>query len=615
MPTSQIIWSQITKKIAKLVAPPPKLSVSQWADNYRKLSSESSAEPGSWHTSKTPYQREIMDAVNDPKIEMIVVMSSAQVGKTEVINNIVGYHIHQDPAPMLIVQPTEKLAESWSTDRLTPMLRDSEIFKNLVKDPKSRDSGNKILYKRFPGGHITMAGSNSPSSLASRPVRIVLCDEVDRYPASSGSEGDPVNLAKKRATTFWNRKIILTSTPTIKYFSRIELAYLQSDQRRYYVPCKLCGEYQTLKWSQIRWPKDKPEEAHYVCEVNGCILHDNDKMSMLQRGKWISEAKGESNNIAGFHLSEIYSPWVTWARMTAEFLKAKMMPETLKTWVNTSLGETWEEGGDKVDETSLLSRKENWGNVVPNGVVIITAGVDVQNDRLEVEIVGWGVKEESWSLDYRVIYGDPARSEIWDDLDNILEQNIKHQSGINLRIASVCVDSGGHHTQAVYAYCKKRQLRRIFAIKGSSIAGKALVSRPSIANRMRVKLFSIGTDTAKEMIYSRLKITELGPGYCHFPINYDAEYFKQLTAEKIVTYYNKGFPTRKWEKPAGKRNEALDCRVYALAALYILNPNLELLANKMLEQTAKVEVKETKKKLSLNFIKPIRKTTSFVKNW
>lgn len=615
MPTSQIIWSQITKKIAKLVAPPPKLSVSQWADNYRKLSSESSAEPGSWHTSKTPYQREIMDAVNDPKIEMIVVMSSAQVGKTEVINNIVGYHIHQDPAPMLIVQPTEKLAESWSTDRLTPMLRDSEVFKNLVKEPKSRDSGNKILYKRFPGGHITMAGSNSPSSLASRPVRIVLCDEVDRYPASSGSEGDPVNLAKKRATTFWNRKIILTSTPTIKYFSRIELAYLQSDQRRYYVPCKLCGEYQTLKWPQVRWPKDKPEEAHYVCEVNGCILHDNDKMLMLQRGKWISEAKGESNNIAGFHISEIYSPWVTWARMTAEFLKAKMMPETLKTWVNTSLGETWEEGGDKVDETSLLSRKENWGNVVPNGVVIITAGVDVQNDRLEVEIVGWGVKEESWSLDYRVIYGDPARSEIWDDLDNILEQNIKHQSGINLRIASVCVDSGGHHTQAVYAYCKKRQLRRIFAIKGSSIAGKALVSRPSIANRMRVKLFSIGTDTAKEMIYSRLKITELGPGYCHFPINYDAEYFKQLTAEKIVTYYNKGFPTRKWEKPAGKRNEALDCRVYALAALYILNPNLELLANKMLEPTAKVEVKETKKKLSLNFIKPIRKTTSFVKNW
>ncbi|WP_342278598.1 phage terminase large subunit family protein [Candidatus Tisiphia endosymbiont of Myopa tessellatipennis] len=495
------------------------------------------------------------------------------------------------------------------------MLRDSEVFKNLVKEPKSRDSGNKILYKRFPGGHITMAGSNSPSSLASRPVRIVLCDEVDRYPASSGSEGDPVNLAKKRATTFWNRKIILTSTPTIKYFSRIELAYLQSDQRRYYVPCKLCGEYQTLKWPQVRWPKDKPEEAHYVCEVNGCILHDNDKMSMLQRGKWISEAKGESNNIAGFHISEIYSPWVTWSRMTAEFLKAKMMPETLKTWVNTSLGETWEEGGDKVDETSLLSRKENWGNVVPNGVVIITAGVDVQNDRLEVEIVGWGVKEESWSLDYRVIYGDPARSEIWDDLDNILEQNIKHQSGINLRIASVCVDSGGHHTQAVYAYCKKRQLRRIFAIKGSSIAGKALVSRPSIANRMRVKLFSIGTDTAKEMIYSRLKITELGPGYCHFPINYDAEYFKQLTAEKIVTYYNKGFPTRKWEKPAGKRNEALDCRVYALAALYILNPNLELLANKMLEPTAKVEVKETKKKLSLNFIKPIRKTTSFVKNW
>jgi phage terminase large subunit GpA-like protein len=227
--------------------------VSQWADRYRKLSSEASSEPGSWNTDKAPYQRAIMDALNEPKIEMIVVMSSAQVGKTEIINNIVGYHIHQDPAPMLVVQPTEKLAESWSTDRLTPMLRDSEVFKNLVKDPRSRDSGNKISYKKFPGGHITMAGSNSPSSLASRPVRLVLCDEVDRYPASAGAEGDPVNLAKKRATTFWNRKIVLTSTPTLKDLSRIEQAYLQSDQRRYYVPCKYCNEYQTLKWSQVKW--------------------------------------------------------------------------------------------------------------------------------------------------------------------------------------------------------------------------------------------------------------------------------------------------------------------------------------------------------------------------
>ncbi|MFY9589548.1 phage terminase large subunit family protein [Rickettsia endosymbiont of Halotydeus destructor] len=602
----------IIQKTVKIVKPPPKLTVSQWADRYRKLSSEASSEPGSWNTNKAPYQRAIMDALNDSRIEMIVVMSSAQVGKTEIINNIVGYHIHQDPAPMLVVQPTEKLAESWSTDRLSPMLRDSEVFRNLVKDPRSRDSGNKILYKKFPGGHITMAGSNSPSSLASRPVRIVLCDEVDRYPASAGAEGDPVNLAKKRATTFWNRKIVLTSTPTIKDLSRIEQAYLQSDQRRYYVPCKHCGKYQILKWSQVKWDEGKPEEAHYICEAQRCILYDTDKQLMLKNGQW--RAEGISGNVAGFHLSELYSPWVSWSKIACEFLKAKLMPETLKTWVNTTLGETWEEAGDSVDETNLLARKENWGNLIPKEIVIITAGVDVQNDRLELEIVGWAVGEESWSLGYKVIYGDPAQNEVWQDLDNILEQNFTNNIGIKLRISCVCIDSGGHHTQSVYSYCKKRQMRRVFAVKGSSITGKALVSRPSIANKMRVKLFSIGTDTAKEMIYSRLKITEVGAGYCHFPAKYDEQYFKQLTAEKCVTRYNKGFPVRKWEKPSGRRNEALDCRVYALAALHILNPNLEVLASKM--QAVKPQIQEEEKVELVNYI-PVRKpvSSSFVKNW
>lgn len=588
------------------------MTVSQWADRYRKLSSEASSEPGSWNTDKAPYQRAIMDVLNDQHIEMIIVMSSAQVGKTEIINNVVGYHIHQDPAPILVVQPTEKLAESWSTDRLSPMLRDSEVFKNLVKDPRSRDSGNKILYKKFPGGHITMAGSNSPSSLASRPVRIVLCDEVDRYPASAGSEGDPVNLARKRATTFWNRKIVLTSTPTIKDLSRIEQAYLQSDQRRYYVPCKHCGEYQTLKWPQVKWSDGKPEEAYYICEVNNCILQDTDKHWMLKNGQWRIE--GIKGNIAGFHLSELYSPWVSWSKIACEFLKAKLMPETLKTWVNTTLGETWEELGDSVDESNLLARKENWGDLIPKEIVIITAGIDVQNDRLEMEIVGWAAGEESWSLDYRVIHGDPAQNDVWTDLDNILEQQFENNAGIKLRISCVCIDSGGHHTQAVYSYCKKRQMRRIFAVKGSSITGKALVSRPSIANKMRVKLFSIGTDTAKEMIYSRLKITDPGFGYCHFPSKYDEQYFKQLTAEKCVTRYNKGFAVRKWEKPSGRRNEALDCRVYALAALHILNPDLETLAHKM--QETKPQVQEEEETELVSYI-PVRKPISsgFVKNW
>ena len=608
-------------KVCQKLAPPPKLLVSQWADQYRQLSRESAAEPGRWSTNRAPYQKAIMDSVNNPDIEIIVVMSSAQVGKTEIINNIVGYYIHQDPAPMLVVQPTEKLAESWSTDRLSPMLRDSKVFGNLIKDSRSRDSGNKILYKKFPGGHITMAGSNAPSSLASRPVRVVLCDEVDRYPLSAGSEGDPVNLAKKRATTFWNRKVILTSTPTIKDISRIEAAYLQSDQRKYYVPCPHCNEYQTLKWSQISWKEGKPDSAHYACEINGCVIYDADKRQMLLGGQWRAEMPENKSNITGFHLNELYSPWTSWPKIVSEFLKAKQMPETLKTWVNTTLGETWEERGETIEEGSLLARLENWGDDAPMGVVFITAGVDVQNDRLELEIVGFGRGLESWSLDYKVIHGDPARSEVWSDLDNILEKTIKHESGVELRIACVCIDSGGHHTGSVYEYCKKRQLRRVFAVKGASIPGKPIVSRPSTSNRMKVKLFSIGTDTAKEMIYSRLKIIKIGAGYSHFPADRDEDYFKQLTAEQVVTRYHKGYPVRRWEKPKGRRNEALDCRVYALAALYIINPDLEQLHDKMNancegnKQEAEEQQVATNKAWQVRLQKQNSTARGFVKGW
>lgn len=395
---------------------------------------------------------------------------------------------------------------------------------------------------------------------------------------------------------------------------------MQSDQRKYYVPCRSCGEYQTLKWSQIRWDKDKPETAHYVCQTHGCVLTSADKDYMLQHGQWRAENQCEAvGNVAGFHLNELYSPWVSWSKIVAEFLKAKLMPETLKTWVNTSLGETWEENGDSVAEGSLMSRKENWGDKAPEKVVIITAGVDVQKDRLEIEIVGFGIGQESWSLDYRVLHGDPSREEIWQDLDLLLEKPIKHESGVSLRIACVCVDSGGHHTQNVYTYCKKRQLRRIFAIKGSSIPAKPIISRPSMSNSLRVKLFSVGTDTAKEIIYSRLKITEPGNGYCHFPATRDEEYFKQLTAEKLVTRYVKGFPVRRWEKPAGRRNEALDCRVYALAALHILNPDLELLFAKMQEKKSTKTtdiVQSTKQQTSSSWqINGHKSKGGFVKNW
>ena len=577
----------ILKKAASLAAPPPNLKVSQWADQFRQLSSEASAEPGKWNTDRAPYQRDIMDALADPTVEAVVIMSSAQIGKTEIVNNVVGYHIHLDPAPILLLQPTLEMAEAWSKDRFAPMLRDTRVLHGLVRDPRSRDSGNTLLHKRFPGGHITMAGANSPASLASRPIRLVLCDEVDRYPVSAGTEGDPVSLAKKRSTTFWNRKLLLTSTPTIKGASRIESAFEQSDQRRFNVPCPHCAEMQVLKWQQVRWntdPEKEGDEKHlpatavYACEVNGCIITDADKPGMLNAGRWVAEAP--FNGTAGFHINELYSPWVTFAQMVAEFLKAKKLPETLKTWVNTSLGETWEEAGETVDADILLQRKESWGAEAPEDVVVVTAGVDVQGDRLEVEIKGWAAGEESWSLDYKQLFGDPAQSAVWQELDELLLRPVKSKTGLQLNVACTCIDSGGHHTQAVYEYCRSRAVRGIFAIKGMSQAGKPLVGRPSRNNRHKLRFYPLGVDTAKEVIYSRLRISEPGPGYYHFPLERDREYFLQLTGEKQVTRFTKGTPKREWVK-LRSRNEALDCNVYALAALKLLSPDFESLTASM----------------------------------
>lgn len=526
--------------------------------------------------------------MSDPSAEMVVIMSSAQIGKTEIVNNVIGFHIQLDPAPILLLQPTLEMAEAWSKDRFAPMLRDTQSMHGLVKDPRSRDSGNTLLHKRFPGGHITMAGANSPASLASRPIRLVLCDEVDRYPISAGTEGDPVSLAKKRTTTFWNRKVLLTSTPTIKGASRIESAFEHSDQRRYYMPCPHCGEKQTFKWQQVKWDQDetkegderhRPETAVYVCEHNGCIITDSEKLEMLQHGEWIAEAPFQG--IIGFHINELYSPWVMFGQTVSEFLKAKKLPETLKTWVNTSLGEPWEEAGEIIEADSLMARKESWGNEAPEDVVIVTAGVDVQGDRLEIEVKGWGVGEECWSLDYRIFYGDPAQPQVWNDLDAYLQQAIKSKTGLYLNIACTCVDSGGHHTQMVYDFCGKRATRGVFAIKGINQPARPLVGRPSRNNRYKLRLYPIGVDTAKEVIYGRLRVTDPGHGYFHFPMERDREYFLQLTAEKQVTRFTKGVARREWIKTRA-RNEVLDCTVYALAALKLLSPNLEQLAEEML---------------------------------
>lgn len=578
---------------------PPKLTISQWADLYRYLSPEASAEPGKYKTSRAEYQRGIMDAFSDPQVTRIVVMSSAQVGKTEILNNIVGYYIDQDPSTILNLQPTLEMAQTWSKDRLAPMVRDNPCLTKKVKNSKSKDSDNTILHKLFPGGHITMVGANSPAGLASRPIRIVLCDEVDRYPVSAGAEGDPVNLAIKRTTTYWNKKIGLFSTPTIKGISRIEKAFAESDQRYYFVPCPHCGVYQRLRWGHVKYNKDNVKEAYYECEHCGAHLSDSDRYRAIARGYW--EAQEEFKGVAGFHLNELYSPWRKLADIVQDFLDAKDKPDTLKTWVNTSLGETWEEAGESVDPDSLEARTEGYTKI-PKNAVVLTAGVDTQDDRLEVEITAWGKGEESWLIDYIRLYGDPDQPEVWEQLDDILASDYLHESGARLNISATCIDTGGHKTQSVYEYGRTRYTQRVYLIKGVGGEGIPIVGAQSKvkcgkSKNKTVKLFPVGVDQAKGTIYGRLKISSFGAGYMHFPRKCDKAYFDSLTAEKLITKFVKGFPKRTWEK-IRQRNEALDCRVYSYAALKILNPNFERIGERLKENAIKNKLQELKQKLS-----------------
>ncbi len=536
-----------------------------------------------------------MDAPHEPGVKRTIVMSSAQVGKTEIVNNTLGYHIDHDPCPTLVVQPTIDMAETWSKDRLAPMIRDTPAVRDKVKGVKSRDSGNTILHKTFPGGHVTAAGANAPASLASRPVRLVLCDEIDRYPASAGTEGDPVKLAEKRANTFWNRKVILVSTPTVKGSSRIESEWELSDKRRFHVPCPHCGNEHVLAWGNVRFEKENPAGARMICPACEGEFTNAQKNAAVRRGRWIATAPFKG--IAGFHLNELYSPWKTIAEVVEDFLEAKGDPLKLQVWVNTSLGETWEGGTEVVTEHELMERVENYAAEVPARGLYLTGGADVQPDRIEIEVVAWGSGEESWSIDYHVIHGDVdipegQKNSPWNDFTDYVRKRWKHESGVDLAVSYTFIDSGGTDgaTQSVYNYVKKHRGDRIFAIKGRGGDGLPIVGPP---NRKRsgkakrpVDLYIIGTDTAKSVVLRRLKQTDPGPGYCHFPAGRDVEWFRQLTAERAVVKFVKGFRRTTFEKPKDRRNEAFDCRVYAFGAFVMAAPQLDKIAYRIKQQAA-----------------------------
>lgn len=572
-----LVYSEKTnslfKNLAKTIAPPPKLKVSEWADSYRKLSKESSAEAGQWRTDRAPYQREIMDAVNDPNAEAVIVMSSSQVGKSEILNNIIGYYIDYDPSPMLLMQPTLEMAQSYSKDRLAPMIRDTPELAKKVGDSRSRDGDNTMLHKKFPGGHITLVGANSPAGLASRPIRIVLADEVDRFPASAGTEGDPLMLAHQRTKTFWNRKKVSVSTPTIKDASRIEAEYNDSTMEQWCVACPSCGQFQPYTWAQIRFEP--------VCmSCNSCKEEHTEYEWKDRPGQWIARAESRKR---GFHLNALASPWESWDNIIREFKTAKHKGiETLKTWTNTTLGESWEEQQNEQDIDVLLNRRINYEAELPDKVLILTAGVDVQDNRLEIEVVGWAVGEVSYGISYQVFFGDPGQDEVWDTLDAFLDKEWAFQDGVKIKLSTVCIDSGGHYTDEVYKFCKAREHRRIFAIKGKGGENVPFIGKPTRNNRQKAALFTIGVDDGKQLIISRLKVeTENSPGYCFYPINkdrnYDEIYFTGLTSEKRRARYIRGHAKWEWVKKSGARNEPLDLRNYANAAFKILNPALDVL--------------------------------------
>ena len=574
--------------------PDPNLTVSEWADQHRWLSSRGAAEPGRYRTARAPYLREIMDALSPGHpAQRITFMKAAQVGATEAGNNWIGFVIHHAPGPMLAVLPSLELAKRTSRGRLDPLIADSPALRERVNPARSRDAGNSMLSKEFPGGILVLTGANSATGLRSMPARYVFLDEVDAYPASADEEGDPVTLAEARTTTFSHRrKVFMVSTPTIRGLSRIEREFEASDQRRYFVPCPHCGAMQWLQFDRLRWAKGKPETAAYHCEGCERPIAEHHKTEMLARGEWRATAVSRDPKAIGFHLSALYSPlgWKSWSDVAREWLAAQGSDETLRAARNTLLGETWVESGDAPEWQRLADRREAWKpGTVPMAGLFLTAGADVQRDRIEVDIWAWGRGLESWLVDHIVIPGGPDDPAAWDKLTALLGRSWQHANGAFMTVARLGIDTG-YEAAAVYAWSRKVGFEQVAPLKGlegfnrsAPVSGPTYVDATIGGKRLRrgARLWSVATATFKAETYRFLRIERPSdedratgvldaPGTIHLPGWADTEWLKQLVAEQLVTIRNKrGYAHQEWQKMR-ERNEALDCRVYARAAAWIL---------------------------------------------
>lgn len=581
--------------------PPPKLSLSEWADRYFYLSAGMAAEPGRWHT--LPYQKAIMDAITDPHVKRVTLIKSARVGGTLMANAAIGYFMHQDPAPILYVLPTVENAEGHSKDTVAPMLRDVPVLAAMKfadgEDNGPKGSGNTIRHKIFPGGALMLVGANSGAGLRRVGVRVLILDEVDAYPPSAGSDGDPVKLATMRTQAYWNRKIVAISTPLVQGASQIERLFEDGDQRRYFVPCPSCGHMAPLVFTgeqghRMEWPEGQPEAAFFTCQAAGCVIEHHEKRAMVEGGEWravkwnadtrawepityTEEKKWDGH--ASFHIWAAYSynANASWAEIAREFLKVKDNPQELRTFVNTWLGETWKEKGEAPDWQRLYQRRESYEiGTVPAGSLLLTCGVDVQKDRFVYEVVSWGAGKRSWSVDAGVIPADTANADDWAKLNELLGRTFPGEDGVTSAIGMLAVDSG-YQTSMAYAWARQHPLSRVIAVKGIGGA-RSLIGAPTKVDvtvrgtRFGYKMWPVGADIAKGELYGWLaleapKAGEQYPaGYCHFP-QYDEEFFKQITAEHLVKHTDKrGFVRVEWELQNGRENHWLDCRVYARAA-------------------------------------------------
>lgn len=528
----------------------------------------------------------------DPRIPAVVLMWSSQLGKTEIINNFSGFRIDQEPGPMLNLQPTLEMAKAWSKDRLATMLRDTPRLRGKVKDARSRDSENTMLHKSFAGGHLTIVGANSPAGLAARPIRDLVQDEVDRYPASAGAEGDPSAIAESRQATFPNAKNIKVSSPTLKG-SAIDKAFELSDQRWFWVPCPHCGHEQKLEFGGkdsthgVKWDGGDPSTAHYVCIACSCVIEEYEKLKMLRLGRWIPENPG--SKIAGFRLNAVYSPFFTWARLVERWIRDHKDQLKLRTFVNTMLCEPWDDTGEGVTRHVLESRIwKQWPAkdglplpdggftqilLVPMGAGILTRSVDVQGDRLETTVWAWGEAEEAWRLDFEILPGDPTKAGPWLELAKRIDKRYPHESGAMMGVSATFVDSGGHHSKQAYEFARGRVGKKVFAIKGSSLQqGVPLISKPHYLEEAKVVTFSVGSFTGKEALMSRLAKVDDGAGCIHLPPDIEDAHLDQFLNERLVTTFPKGRAIRAWH--VSGPNEQVDLYVYALAALHSLGPKV-----------------------------------------